>query len=291
MRVHKRKKVTWGTVVIYAVLILFMLTILIPFLNAITISFISQDEYLLNKFTLIPKEPTLNAYRNILGEDWLIPAYTSSITISVLGLCYCLSINVLTAYALTRKFPLKKLVTVFLMIPMFFSGGLIPTYLLMGKLGLKNTYGAIILPVGVTMYYLLILMTFFRELPASLEESARLDGASELRILWSIYLPLSKAVLATISLFIVVGFWNDCFSALIYLDKPRRWPLQLHLRRIIDQATSSMNDRENAMKRVQVYAEGVRMASVIVTMLPIMFIYPFLQKYFAKGVMIGAVKG
>ena len=291
MRVHKRKKVTWGTVVIYTVLILFMLTILIPFLNAITISFISQDEYLLNKFTLIPKEPTLNAYRNILGEDWLFPAYTSSITISVLGLCYCLSINVLTAYALTRKFPLKKLVTIFLMIPMFFSGGLIPTYLLMGKLGLKNTYGAIILPVGVTMYYLLILMTFFRELPASLEESARLDGASELRILWSIYLPLSKAVLATISLFIVVGFWNDWFSALIYLDKPRRWPLQLHLRRIIDQATSSMNDRENAMKRVQVYAEGVRMASVIVTMLPIMFIYPFLQKYFAKGVMIGAVKG
>lgn len=291
MRERRLRHISLGNVVILITLTFFMLTILIPFLNAITISFITEEEYMANKFTLIPKAPTWNAYEKIFREDWLLPAYATTIFISLTGLVYCLGINVLTAYALTRKFPGKKLVTIFLMIPMFFSGGLIPTYILMVRLGLKNTYAAMVLPAGVTMYYLLIMMTFFRDLPACLEESARLDGASDLRILWSIYLPLSKAVLATMSLFIVVGFWNEWFSALIYLDKPIRWPLQLHLRRIIDAAESTMNDRENALSRISVYAEGVRMASVIVTMLPIMFIYPFLQKYFAKGVMIGAVKG
>ena len=143
----------------------------------------------------------------------------------------------------------------------------------------------------MSTYYLMIMSTFFRDLPPSLEESARLDGAGEFRILWSIILPLSKSVIATISLFIVVGFWNDWFGALIYLDKPLMWPLQLHLRRIINEATSSMADRENTLMQVKVYAEGVRMASVLVTMVPIMCVYPFLQKYFAKGVMIGAVKG
>ncbi len=287
----KLNKPSWGHVLIVVVLFIFMLTILVPFLNAIMISFITQEEYMANKFTLIPKAPTLNAYRSIFIEDWLTPAYTASILISVLGLLYCLSINILTAYALTRKFPLKKLVFAFILIPMFFSGGLIPMYLMMVKLGLKNSYGALILPAGVAMYYLLILMTFFRDVPVSLEESARLDGANELRILWSIYLPLSKSVLATISLFIVVGFWNEWFSALLYLDKPLQWPLQLHLRRIINAASSSMKDRENALVSINIYAEGVRMASVLITMLPIMCIYPFLQKYFAKGVMIGAVKG
>lgn len=290
-RRSKLKRITLGNAVILVALTMFMLMILVPFINAVMISFITQEEYLANKFTLIPQKPTLNAYEKIFREDWLAPAYGASILIAGMGWIYCLSINVLTAYALTRRFPGKKLVFTFILIPMFFTGGLIPTYLLMVSLGLKNTYAALILPSGITMYYLLIMMTFFRELPASLEESARLDGASELRILWSIYLPLSKSVLATISLFIVVTFWNEWFSALIYLDKPIRWPLQLHLRRIIDAAESTMTDRENALLKINVYAEGVRMASVIVTMLPIMFIYPFLQKYFAKGVMIGAVKG
>ncbi|MEG0767914.1 MAG: carbohydrate ABC transporter permease, partial [Clostridia bacterium] len=195
------------------------------------------------------------------------------------------------AYAITRKLPGKKFFYMLLLIPMFFSGGLIPSYLLMVSLGLKNSYAALILPAGVSTYYLMIMTSFFRELPPSLEESARLDGAGEFRILWSVYLPLCKSVLATISLFIIVGFWNEWFAALIYIDQPIRWPLQLHLRRIINAAESTMNDRENALVKQKVYAEGVRMASVAVTMLPIMCVYPFLQKYFAKGVMIGAVKG
>ncbi len=289
---HRRlRHVTVGHVVILVFLTVFALMILLPFVNAITVSFISQEEYLQNKLTLFPKEPTLKAYERIFREDWLWPAYRNTIFISVVGLAYCITINCLTAYAITRQFPMKKLFYLILLIPMFFSGGLIPTYLLMVRLGLKNTFGALILPAGVSTYYLMIMSTFFRDLPPSLEESARLDGAGEFRILWSIILPLSKSVIATISLFIVVGFWNDWFGALIYLDKPLMWPLQLHLRRIINEATSSMADRENALMQVKVYAEGVRMASVLVTMVPIMCVYPFLQKYFAKGVMIGAVKG
>jgi len=285
------RRVTAGHLLILVLLTLFALTVLVPFINALTISFITQDEYMQNKMTLFPKEPTLNAYIQISREGWLAPAYLNTVFISVCGWLYCITINVLTAYAITRKFPGRKLFYLFLIIPMFFSGGLIPTYLLMVKLGLKNTYRALILPAGVSTYYLMIMSTFFRELPAELEESARLDGASEGRILWSIILPLSKSVLATISLFIIVGFWNSWFEALIYIDKPIRWPLQLHLRRIINQAESAMKDRENLMANITVYSESIRMASVLVTMLPIMCVYPFLQKYFAKGVMIGAVKG
>lgn len=285
------RRVTAGHLLILVLLTLFALTVLVPFINALTISFITQDEYMQNKMTLFPKEPTLNAYIQISREGWLAPAYLNTVFISACGWLYCITINVLTAYAITRKFPGRKLFYLFLIIPMFFSGGLIPTYLLMVKLGLKNTYRALILPAGVSTYYLMIMSTFFRELPAELEESARLDGASEGRILWSIILPLSKSVLATISLFIIVGFWNSWFEALIYIDKPIRWPLQLHLRRIINQAESAMKDRENLMANITVYSESIRMASVLVTMLPIMCVYPFLQKYFAKGVMIGAVKG
>lgn len=290
-RMGHLRRVTTGNVIILVVLTLFAVAILVPFLNAITISFISQEEYLENKLTMFPKQPTLNAYEKIFREDWLGPAYMNTLFISGVGWAYCITINVLTAYAVTRKFPGKKFFYMLLIIPMFFTGGLIPTYLLMVSLGLKNTYGALILPAGVSTYYLMIMSTFFRDLPPGLEESARLDGASEPRILWSIILPLSKSVLATISLFIIVGFWNSWFEALIYLDKSIRWPLQLHLRRIINAAESTMQDRQNAMMRIEVYAEGIRMASVLVTMLPIMCVYPFLQKYFAKGVMIGAVKG
>jgi len=294
MKRSRLKRMTPGNAVILVVLTVLTLMIVIPFINAITISFITQDEYLSNRFALIPREPTVSAYQSIFRTDWLAQGYVNTITIVSLAWAYCIAICVLTAYALTRKFPLKKLFYVYLIIPMFFGGGLIPTYLLLVGMGLKNTYGALILPAGVSTYYLMIMSTFFREIPESLTESARLDGASEFRILRSIILPLSTSVLATISLFIVVGFWNEWFSAMIYLDKPRAWPLQLHLRSIINKAESQMMDKSNmSQSRMtqKVYAEGVRMAAVIVTMLPIMLVYPFLQKYFVKGIMIGAVKG
>jgi putative aldouronate transport system permease protein len=149
-----------------------------------------------------------------------------------------------------------------------------------------------VLPGGVNTFYILIMSSFFREIPPSLGESARIDGANEFKIFWSIILPLAKPILATVSLFIIVGMWNEWFGALLYLTKAKYWPLQLHLRRIISLfAVSTMDTNTASLVKQQVYADGIRMASVVVTMLPIMLVYPFLQKYFAKGIMIGAVKG
>lgn len=289
-RRNRLNHATIGDYVILLVLCLFALCILLPFVNAIAISFITESEYVLNRLTLIPKAPTLNAYRNIINQGWLGLGYQNSLIIAVLGWLYVLSVTVITSYALTRSFPGKRVFLLYLIIPMFFSGGLFPIYMQIRDLGLMNTYGAVILPAGVSTYYMLIMSSFFRSIPISLEESARLDGASEARILWSIILPLSKSILATISLFVIVTFWNEWFSPMLYIQKAKMLPLQLYLKNIVDASKANV-DKGVGAQRMQVYAEGVRMAAVILTMLPIMVIYPFLQKYFVKGVMIGAVKG
>jgi len=289
----RKRKVYASDIVIILILTLFAVSIMLPFINAISVSFITEKEYLNNKLTLIPKEPTLSAYIAIFKQDWVIPGYKNSIILSFLTWIYSLTINSLAAYAITKNFPGKKLVYLYFLIPMFFSGGLIPTYLVIVKLlGLKDTLAALILPAGVSTFYILIMSYFFREIPSSLAESAKIDGASEFKIFWRIILPLSKPILATVSLFIIVTMWNEWFGALLYLTKAKNWPLQLHLRRIINQyAESSMETNSQSLVRQQVYAEGIRMAAVMVTMVPIMIVYPFLQKYFAKGIMIGAVKG
>ncbi|MCL2866434.1 MAG: carbohydrate ABC transporter permease [Clostridia bacterium] len=281
---------TWSDVVILAILLIFAAIIILPFINAITISFISQQEYIQNRLTMIPKAPTLSAYKNILDQGWLGLGYQNSAVISGLGWIYLLTITVITAYAITRSFPGRRVFLVYLLIPMFFSGGLVPAYLQIRNLGLINSYGAVLLPTGVSAYYILIMSSFFRSIHVSLEESARLDGASEARILLSIILPLSKAILATISLFVIVGFWNEWFSPMLYLQRAKMMPLQVYLRNIVDTSKAKL-DRSVVAQAEQIYPEAVRMAAVMVTMLPIMAVYPFLQKYFVKGVMIGAVKG
>ena len=290
---RKLKSQHLADVVIALILLVFAAMVLLPFLNAIAISFISEDEYLANKLTFIPKRPTLSAYEAIFQQDWVLPGYKNSIILSALAWVYGLLLNTLAAYAITKRFPGRKIVYLIFLIPMFFSGGLIPTYLLIVKeLRLKDSFAALVLPGGVNTFYILIMSSFFGDIPPSLGESARIDGANEFRILWRIILPIAKPILATVSLFIIVGMWNEWFGALLYLTKAKNWPLQLHLRRIINLfAVSTMDNSSQSLARQKVYADGIRMASVIVTMLPIMMVYPFLQKYFAKGIMIGAVKG
>ena len=289
----KKLKLSIAEIMIILILVLFAASILLPFINAISVSFITEEEYLNNELTIIPRNPTISAYVAIFQQDWVVPGYKNSVILSVLAWLYGITINSLAAYAITKKFPGKKLVYLFFLIPMFFSGGLIPTYLVIVKLlGLKDSLAALILPAGVNTFYILVMSSFFREIPSSLGESAKIDGANEFKIFARIILPLSKPILATVSLFIIVNMWNEWFGALLYLTKAKKWPLQLHLRRIINLfAVSSMDNSSQSLVRQQVYAEGIRMASVMVTMVPIMVVYPFLQKYFTKGIMIGAVKG
>ena len=290
MRKKGLHRATIGDYVISAILIGLAVCVLMPFINAVVISFVSETEYVRNRLTFFPKEPTLSAYRKIIAQGWLDIGYKNSLVIVLLGWAYVLCITVLTSYVMTCRFPGKRLFLAYLVIPMFFSGGLIPMYLQIRDLNLMDTFGAIVLPAGVSTYYMLIMSSFFRSIPSSLLESARLDGASEARVLWSVILPLSKSILATISLFVVVAFWNEWFAPMLYIQNPKLLPLQLYLRNVVD-ASQASADRGVSAQQVQTYAEGVRMAGVMLTMLPIMLIYPFLQKYFVRGVMIGAVKG
>jgi putative aldouronate transport system permease protein len=178
---------------------------------------------------------------------------------------------------------------------MFFSGGLIPTYLLIRSLGLLNTFWVMVLPTAVAAYTTFVFRAFFMNIPAELRESAFMDGANDIRILFSIYLPLSKPLLATFGLFTAVSHWNRWFEALIYLRSPERFPLQMILRRYIIAGSVSEGFEQSAAQTMimqgLIHPENLKMAVIVVTMVPILCVYPFIQKYFAKGVMIGAIKG
>ena len=200
-----------------------------------------------------------------------------------------------TAYPLTIKgFPLKKGITVFIMITMFFNGGAIPTYLLMKELRLVNNPAVMIIPFVVTAYNLILFRTFFAGIDPSMRESARMDGAGEFLILIKIIMPLSKPIIAAVSLFTIVGKWNDWYSALIYLNTQDYYPVQMILRKILFNSTVFNNMDPSIMQMFRnstITPANIQMATIVVIMLPIMCIYPFIQKYFAAGIMVGGVKG
>ena len=202
--------------------------------------------------------------------------------------------TMLGAYVLSKSYvPGRKFWMLMVVIPMFFSGGLIPSYLWNVQLGLRNTRWALILPGLVSSYNLIVMRNFFQAVPKDLEESARIDGANNIRILFSIYLPVSTAVLATITLWVLVGHWNAWFDATIYINKAELYPVQVVLRRILLEGTQQlMNITPETSETGQTASpDNVKAASVFVCMLPIMCVYPFLQKYFVKGTMLGAIKG
>ena len=273
------------------ILSIYGITVFYPFYNAVIVSITSEKEYVNSKFSLFPKEPTFDAYIEIFNRGWLLNSYKATLFIVTVGDVYSMLLTMLCAYAMSRPgFFGKKALLSFMLIPMFFSGGLIPFYLLIRSLGLMNSLWAIILPSGISTFYMLLMKNFFEGIPKSLEESARLDGANDFRILFSIILPLSKPIIATVVLFTLVDLWNDWYRPMLFINSTGKRPLQLALRAMLATATSNSNS-EGSLKAQQVYIEGVKMAAVVVTMVPVMLIYPFLQKYFAKGIMIGAVKG
>lgn len=287
---RKRKKLTMFDVINVLLLTLFAIIILLPFYNAVMISFMTEAEYVQHKFALFPKEPTLSAYKSIFETGSLANAYKSTLTIVFVGLIYSMTLTTLGAFVLSREdFWGKKLMLHFVIVPMFFSGGMIPFYLLIKNLNLIDTLWSVILPSGISTFYMLLMRNFFESIPKSLEESARLDGASELKLLIYIVLPLSMPIIATIVLFTTVGLWNEWYKPMLFLNKTSLHPLQLVLKNKLASVNTNINVQ--ALEGIVVYAEGIKMAQVVVTMVPIMLLYPFLQKYYVKGIMVGAVKG
>lgn len=244
------------------------------------------------RFQIIPREVTFDAYEYILLRSSLIPrAFWNSFVITALGTTINMVLTATMAYPLSRKnLPFRNFWLAFVLIPMLFSGGLIPLFILVKNLGMINTYWAVTLPMAISTFNLLIMKSFFESIPDEIIESAQLDGASDFVILPRIVLPLSKPVLATLALFYGVGHWNGFFHALMFLNSADLQPLQVVLRNILtDVAGTEMADVLEVMEVLP--GETMKMAAVVISVLPLMLVYPLLQRHFTKGVLLGSIKG
>jgi putative aldouronate transport system permease protein len=238
-----------------------------------------------------PKGFSLEAYKTVFSNERIITGYKNTIFFVVVGSAFNLLMTSMGAYVLSRRnVLLKKPIMIMIMITMFFGGGLIPSYLLINDLGLMNTRAALIIPAAISTWNLIVMRTSFQAVPYSLEESARIDGANDFTILFRVIIPLSLPVLAVMTLFYAVGHWNSYFGALIYLTDASKFPLQLVLREVL--LTNNMEEMLTGIAsdaRHQV-AQTIKYATIMVATVPILVLYPFLQKYFVKGVMIGSLK-
>lgn len=290
VRKKKKKHVSVWTVLIYAVIVLFTLACLFPIVYEVLLSFASKEDYLQANFLIFPVHFNFENYKIILFQDRIPTAFLISVFLTVVSVVYSMAIDIFAAYVLVqRDLPGRKIFFTFLLIPMFFSGGLVPFYLTLRSLHLTNNLLGLILPFGAGGFNIILLRNFFAQVPNDIIESAKMDGASDFRVLWQFVLPLSKAGIATISLFILVGKWNDWYWPMILLTEDDLFPLALELRNVLNSTRADLIPDGSVDMNV-IFAEGRNAAMIIVALLPIMAIYPFLQKYFVKGVMIGAIK-
>ena len=279
----------------YVLVTLVALTMIFPLLNIIALSFSSERAVVSNEVGIWPVEFTTNTYVQVVKTTPIFLAIKNTVVLTVVGTAISMFCTICTAYSLSKKRLYGR--TVFLGVitfTMIVNAGLIPNFLLIKDLGLMNTYWAIWLPSAISTWNMLVMKTFFSALPDSLEESALIDGANDLRILWSIALPLSIPSIATITLFYAVGFWNSYFNVTLYISKSGLKVLQQVLHEVVSKVNDVMNqaqlDSNDAMMQPMA-SESVQGAAIVIATLPIMCVYPFLQKYFVKGVMIGAIKG
>jgi putative aldouronate transport system permease protein len=272
-------------------LTIILLIILIPFWRVIVTAFIPLDIYTREgiPFFLSPTQWTFEAFRQLLGHSMFPRAAWNSVVITLMGTAISLVLTIPLAYGLsTRNMPGRKLIMSLVLFTYLFSPGLIPVYLLITGMKLTNNYLAIILPPAVSVYNTLVMMSFFEGLPEDLKEAARLDGANELQVLWHVILPLSKPILLTIGLFYAVYFWNEFFTPLLYLNDNDLLPLPVLLRNILISASFNEYVEYNAFSSSSI--ESLKAAGVLITMIPMLLIYPWIQRYFTKGTLVGGVK-
>jgi putative aldouronate transport system permease protein len=277
----------------YLFLSLFALACILPFIYVFAGSFASDVELTRRAFFLIPQTFTTAAYEYIFSTDTIVRSIGVSIYVTTVGTLINLFFTVTMAYALSKRHLAgRNFVLNLVVFSMLFSGGMIPTYLLVRELQLLDTYWSLMLPGAISAFNLIIVKNFFQEFPTELEEAARIDGCSDLGVLWRIVLPLSMPVLATFTLFYAVGHWNNFYSALLYINEPAKWPLQVILRQIVmlsQMAAGDLNSMDpNFVKPPD---QSIKLAVIVVGTLPILLVYPFLQRHFAKGVLLGSVKG
>lgn len=294
MNVENRAKQNAVQILLVIFFLVFSAVTLYPFLNALAYSLSDPIEAQRGGLTIFPRKITFQNYELVILEKAVIPAFLISVARTVLGIIYHVAITTLASYALSKMtMPFIKTITIFLIIPMYVFPGLIPTYVNIYDLGLMNSFWVYILPHAFGAFNMLVMRTYFAGIPDSLEESALMDGASHWRILVSIIVPLSMPIIAVIALWQGVWQWNAWFDAMLYVNNVDIHPLMMLLQRIVEQNEISQDAIDAFMGGAgKVYSpKSMQMAMLIVTTLPIVVIYPFFQRYFVKGIMIGAVKG
>ena len=276
-----------------ALLVLLAFAMLFPFVYVIAVSFSSYRDVVGGGLILFPTHPSLEAYKVIFTGGIVTRALLVSVGITAVGTLTSMFMTVTMAYGLSRPgVPGSRFVLALALFTLIFSAGLIPNYLLVKQLGLINTFAALILPGAVSAFNLVVIRQFFMSIPSELLESARIDGASDLRILLQIMLPLSKPVLAVIALFYGVGYWNEFFNAILYLNDADKWPIQLVLRQYVLQGSALLASGVTPdPSQPPPPAQTIQMAVVVIATVPILMVYPFLQRFFTKGVLAGAIKG
>lgn len=279
-------------ILIYLTVIFMTMCCLFPLLNMVAISFSDKAAASANMVGLVPVDFTTSAYKTLLGESQFWVSFWISIKRVFLGTIINMILTILLAYPLSkskREFKGHDVYMYIVIFAMLFSGGMIPIYLTIKSYGLLNSIWALILPGAVPVFNVILLMNFFKGVPKSLEEAAAIDGASKLTILLKIYLPISMPALATIILFCIVNHWNDFFSGLVYMNKTSMYPLQTYIQQLsVDM--SQITDPEQLKRFAQVSNKTLDAAKIVVYTIPLLIIYPFLQKYFVSGIVIGAVK-
>ncbi|MGN6361660.1 MAG: carbohydrate ABC transporter permease [Thermomicrobiales bacterium] len=273
-------------------LLLVAVVMIFPFVYIVAVSFSSARDVLASGLILFPKHPTLEAYQSVLRGGVVTRGLTVSVGLVAVGTVLKMVFSVALAYGLSKRgVPGAKFVLLLVLGTLLFSPGMIPSYLLVKDLGMIDTYRALILPGLIYAWNLIILRNFFMNIPLELLESARLDGANDWHVLWRIVLPLSKPVLAVISLFYGVDIWNAFFNAILYINDASKWPIQLVLRQYVLQGSALASAVTLDPNQPPPPAQTIQMAVVVLATVPIVLVYPFLQKYFTKGVLTGAIKG
>lgn len=281
--------------VLYAILTFIALLCIFPILHTVALSFSDKAAAVGGEVTIFPVDFTLAAYQNLLKDSQFFRSFGNSVVRVLLGGGINIGFTILAAYPLsksTKFFPQKNKYMWLLIFTMMFNGGLIPTYMLINKLHLLNTIWALILPGAVPVFNVIILMNFFKELPDELDEAARIDGANPWTAMVKIFVPLAKPAIATIALFALVGHWNSFFDGIIYINDASKVPLQTYIQQLVVQArdTAGMT-LEEIQQMNELSSKTFNAAKVFITMVPVLTVYPFLQKYFVSGLVLGSVKG
>jgi putative aldouronate transport system permease protein len=278
--------------IIYVILFAIALAVLFPFYNVLLMSFGTPSG------VILPRKFDFSSYRLIFELGGIVKSFFISLVSTLAGTLLSMFVTTCAAYALSKKFPWRNVLMGVIVFTMFFGGGLIPYYLLVKNLHMINSYWVLVLPTLMNAFYMIIMLSFFRGYPVSLEESAKIDGAGDFMILARIVVPTSTPVIAALSLFYAVDKWNDWWNPLLFMTDVHKYPLQLLTRNLIINYETLLNQTAGAagaasvlMGKIGVLPDNLKMAVLIVNIIPIMLVYPFLQKYFAKGVMIGSVKG